>query len=295
MRITSTSTIENLRLFPRRTVWGSQIQTANYTRGKIKYVEFTTLNEKFSVGQNVDLKDDQFPALSYFGVGRGSTYMKALSDGSRENVNYIHEPTDAALFYQLPFVLRTEDNDLSAVERNNFGIRTSLTVNGNKYIAYYLHVLDRTNTEVVAQVITPETDDQPKQIKPIEGDIRFLNPTPKEPDSGVINTDGKYTNVTSILKSVLTSWDIAELINSKKIITGNDQLEITEIGLFSAFPMNITSPTGVGSVPIQYTEAIKAQLNVTAPHRILVNSYVGRTLTIEHDLGVNDPTNFKFN
>lgn len=286
--------IEDLSLLPRRTIWGSQIQTANYTRGKISWVEFTTLNEKYNVGKDVAVENDEFPALEYFGIGRGSTYMKVLSDKSKDTVNYIHEPTDAALFFQMPFVLRTFDNDLSPSERAKYAIRALKVVNGIKYIAYYLKALDRTNTDVVAQIIIPETGDTPKEVKPITGDIRFLNPVATEPEVATLRTDGAYTNITSIMLSQMTSWDIDEMINAKKIMTGNSQLEITEIGLFSALPKTITSPTEVGNAPIQYTEAIKATLNTTSPHRILVNSYVGRNLSIEHDLGVNDPTNFQF-
>lgn len=286
--------VASLTMLPRRTVWGSAVQTANYTRGAIRYVQYTTINEKYNIGEDVSLEPNEIPFPDYWGIGRGSTYMKVLSDGSRDTHNYIHEPVDAALFFQQPFILRTFDNDISPSQRKNYAIRTVVQVNGVKYIAYFLKKLNRTNTEVVAQIVVPATEDRPKDVKPIEGDARFLEPTPYEPTPGTQRTDGMFTNITSVVLSELTEWDVEEMINAKKILTGSATLEITEIGIFSAVTKEISSPSGYGNSTIQYNEAIKAQLNVTSPHRILINSYIGRGLVIEHDLGVSDPTNFQF-
>ena len=284
----------DISLLPRRTVWGSLIQTANYTRGRISWVEFTTLNEKYSVGNEVAVGANELPALEYFGVGRGSTYMKIMSDGSSESRNYVHEPLNASLFFPMPFVMRTFDNDLSVAERRPYACRVLMPVNGINYIAYMLKELDRNNTEVVGQIVIPATDDTPKSVKPIKGDIRYLNPKPIEPSAGNVATNNAYTNISSVMLSTLTAWDIAEMINAKTILTGNAQLEITEVGLFSALRKTMTSPSNIGASPIEYTEAIRAQLNVVTSHRILINKSEGRSITIEHDLGVSDPTTFKF-
>ena len=82
------------------------------------------------------------------------------------------------------------------------------------------------------------------------------------------------------------------MLNAKQILTGTAQLEITEIGLFSGIPKTVTN-SGTGEAVV-YNEALRAQLNVVSPHRILLNQFVGRELVINHDFGVDDPTSFNY-
>lgn len=285
---------KDLSLEPRRTTWGAMAQTAAYTRAPISYVPETTLNEKYNFAEEVAIDPLlEFPFLEYYGYGRGSTYMKILPDNSGEATNYLHEPVDAALFYQMPFVLRDLDNDIPAAKRAELAGRCIMTMeDGTRKIAYFLRKLKRDTATVKGYKVIPETADTPEQKTELVGDPAYLNPVPKADDSGVDRTDGAYTRVQAILLSELDTWDISEMINAKQLLTGNSQLEVTEIGLFSAIPKDYTSD--ITGVNVTYKEAVRAQLNLVSPQRIIINSFAETGLSIQHDLGVDDPTSFNY-
>lgn len=283
---------KDLSLEPRRTTWGAMVQTSNYTRIPLDYLAGTTINEKYGVFASEPINSEtDYANLGYFGIGRGSTYMKVVSVGT-ESTNYLHEPVDAILFNQTPFILRTLDNDIPADKRAKYAIRAIVEINGIQYIAYFLKLLDKSLSQITASTVIPATQDSPEDINQLVSDPRYLNPTPTKPDAGNERTDGKYVRVSCLVQSKMDAWDIDEMLNAKQIITGTTQFEITEIGIFSAIPKTVTD-NSTGS-NVTYTEALRAQLNVVSPHRIMLNHFAGRELVINHDFGVDDPTNFQF-
>lgn len=282
----------NLSLEPRRTTFGAIVQTANWAGLPVNYMPGTTLNEKFDFAVDTPVEDGDRSELNYFSCGRGSTYMSVLSDGTGQTSNYLHEPLDAALHNSIPFALREKDNDLTAEQRELLGGRCLYTHNGIEYVAYMLKKLDKTSSVVTASSVIPATEASPERVTEVVPDTRYLNPTLTKPEAGNIRTDGAYVRVNAVLVSKLEAWVIDEILNAKQILTGNSQLEITEMGLYTAIPkLESNSITGSNVV---YTEAVKAQLNLVAPQRILLNQYVGRDLILNHDVGVDDPTTFNF-
>lgn len=284
---------KDLSLEPRRTTWGAMVQTAAYARVPLDFLAGTTINEKYNVFASEPInRETDFADLGYFGIGRGSTYMKVVSVGT-ESTNYLHEPVDAILFNQQPFILRTLDNDIPADKRAKYALRAIVEINSVLYVAYYLKRLDKSLSTIVASSVIPATSEAPEDVNPLVSDPRYLNPTPTKPEAGNERTDGKYVRVSCLVQSKMDAWDIDEMLNAKQIITGTTQLEITEIGIFSAISKTVTDDSTGTS--ITYTEALRAQLNVVSPHRIMVNHFAGRELIINHDFGVDDPTNFQFN
>lgn len=282
----------DLNLEPRRTTWGAIVQTANYVRVPVPFLTGTTINEKFSVFPNESIEDTDYPELNYFGYGRGSTYMKVISDGSNESSNYLHEPLDAVLFNQMPFIMRTLDNDITSAQRANYALRAIVEHNSISYVAYYLKRLDKSSSIITNSVVVPATATELEESNLVVADPRYLSPTPTKADAGTERTDGAYVRVSCIVESKMDAWDIDEMLNAKQILTGSSQLEITEIGLFSGVPKTVSN--AVTGSTVTYTEALRAQLNVVSPHRLLLNQYVGRELSINHDFGVDDPTSFNF-
>lgn len=283
----------NLNLEPRRTTWGAVAQTAAIAKVPVDYLAGTTLNEKFGVFQNESINSaTDYQELSYFGIGRGSTYMKVLSDSSSQSENYLHEPFDAALFYQLPFVLRTIDNDIPAEKRVKYAMRCIVEKDGIKYVAYYLKALDKSSSSITTKTVVPATDTESETSTDLISDPRYLNPVPTKADAGNVRTDGAYIRVSLLLQSKLDAWDISEILNAKQILTGNNQLEITEVGLFVGIPKSVSS--SITNEAVVYTESLRTQLSMVSPHRILLNQFEGRELVINHDLGVDDPTSLSY-
>lgn len=283
----------NLNLEPRRTTWGAVAQTAAWSKVPQTFLAGTTVNEKFEIFQNESIdSENDFSEMSYFGFGRGSTYMKVLSDSSSQSENYLHEPLDAVLFLQQPFVLRDLDNDIPAEKRAKYAIRCIVNVEGTDKVAYFLKKLDKSTSAIEVNTVVPATDTTEETSTPVVSDPRYLNPTPTKADAGNVRTDGAYVRVSLLLQSKMDAWDIAEMLNAKQILTGNTQLEITEVGLFTGIPKTVSS--SITGEAVVYEEALRAQLAMVSPHRILVNSYEGRELIINHDLGVDDPTSLNY-
>lgn len=98
----------------------------------------TILNTKseFNIFPNINNISGEYPKqFSYYaiGVGGGSEFINN-SGYSYNN----HNPTDASLYEQIPFIMKTTDNDISVSEQSKYRFRTEKIINGITYICYYL-------------------------------------------------------------------------------------------------------------------------------------------------------------
>lgn len=278
---------------PRPTVWGAMALSALWTGGRMEYVAKTTLNEKFNVFADDVVEDTAGKPVEYWGVGRGTTYLFTDSQGVPDTANYEHEPVDASLYFFCPMAMRPKgQDDFTPEERAKLGMRTEMEINGTTWIAYMTRVIDRSVTTVLAEMVIPATKPGERDDRrPLLPDDRYLNPVPIEPDTTPSRTDGAYTDVTSIIKTVLTPAEIAELINAKQIISGNNHLQFTEIGLFGAVKEEKTVTDGGNS--FTYTEGMKMQMHIVSPVGVIINDAITTGWSANHDLGMANPTNFK--
>lgn len=282
----------NIERQPRLTVYGAIVQAAKLSGAPMVYVEQTPLNEKLNVFPNEPVDLTTPPNIEYFGIGWGSTYSRPNADNIDEIVNYVHDPLDANLFHLLPMVIRDiGDDDLTPERRAKYAMRATFEVDGVTKVGYFLKQVDRSQTLITADMVVPaENVGGSDTITPITGDSRYLNPTPTKLTDATQRKDGAYVKVRAPIGMVFDAWEMNELINAKQIMTGSDQLEVTEIGLFSAVKKSKTVADGNNN--ITYTEAMKAQLNLVSPLRFVANDRVGETTTLLQDLGINNPTNF---
>lgn len=283
----------DLQLSPRLTVWGVAWMAASWGGTAMKYIEQTTLNEKFNVFPNEDIDEDIKEPLGYFGLGRGSTYAFTESDATVTNRNYTHEPVSATPFHPLPLLLRkVGEDDLDATTRAKYAMRAIIDVNGVSYVAYYLKKLDKSTSNVEIEYVVPATSTAEETRNDIVGSVTYLNPVPTVPASGQGSTDGAYVDVSLILRSVLTAAEVAEVIAAKEILTGTSDVEITEIALFSGIP--IAKSVTDGGEDINYVEVMKAQMHTISPVRVLLNPYLVSGFSANHNIGLGSPSNFEY-
>lgn len=270
-----------------RTVYGSYLQTCLKLRIPHVIPAYTTLNEKLGIQSGVSPAPGVYPSVKYFCVGNKGHTSQIGADGIGLNIAAQHRATDAALFNQIPFVLREIANDLTTTERANYALRREEIHGGVTYVAYYLRRIDMTGVEAEMQYRT--NTNGTIVVTPFVPTADNLSPTPVViPSDGTGTISGDYVTVTAEIDISLSAWEVAELLNVAEVIYGDTSYAIiSEIGLCSGVDKAVTVTPSVG-VPFNFNEAIGVQISSHIAVMNMVkysNSGVARIL----GLGTNDP------
>jgi hypothetical protein len=200
------------------------------------------------------------PTLNYFGIGIGGHTMTAGTNGIYLPTPVEHEATDAALFNHLPFVLCLPNADLSQTEQAAYAMRTTLTISGTTYIAYYLKRLDYSTTQIQMQLKSVASDGTVTTTTFVPSTSN-LNPTPSAlTTSGENITTGNYVTSTAKVTITLSETDIQNLLNVANIIYGSeDYALISEMCLCTGVDklIPVTSSSGASYT---FNEAIMVQV-----------------------------------
>lgn len=272
-----------------RTIYGAQLQTCLYLGKAVTYLENTTLNQKFGIAANTLPAPTERPSLAYYCWGnRGHQSVPGVSNISL-NVIVQHRSTDAALYGQMPFVLRETNNDLSAVQRSNYALRRQETHNGTAYFAYYLRRLDLSNVRPSMYYSQIDDNSDTPDITAFVPTEANLSPTPpaiNNVGTSVISAD--YVSSRARLEVLISEDDAREMLNVAKVIYGSeDYAIISELGLCTGVDRAITV-SGFGGANFNFNEAIGVQIATHIATLIsLVNS--NRNSSFSVDVGANEP------
>lgn len=243
-----------------RTIYGSKLQTELLLGLPYEHIANTTLNEKFDIQSGVLPNAGQMPKIGWFVIGNGGHRNQTGADGFPYSSPIQHDPADAALYNHLPFLLRLPSEDLTVLERERYGLRKQIVVNGQNYIAYYAKVLTMEDTQI--QMLHNTVTDGVVSQTPFIPTGANLNPTPAPiPATGVVTTNGDYLSASAYLNLSLSREDISELVEVARIMYDNENYAvISEIGLVAGVPRIVNVPGPGGSGNISYQEAICAQI-----------------------------------
>lgn len=263
-----------------RTVLGAQLQTSQLLGLPLIVPEHSTLNERFNIHSNQALADTDKPTVKYVGIGNGGHKAEIGGDGFSKIIPVPHLPRHAALYNQLPFVLRTVDNDLTPSERAKYRLRRSELHDGVPYIAYYLKVLDLSNT--VPQLELRTVDSGVTTVVPFTPSNADLNPTKPAITSGsVLQTSGDYVAATAKVPFILSESDISAFVDVCNIIYGDPGYAfISEVALCSGVDKVLTGDFGGTSA--SYTDAIAVQVV-----NFISTSYAANFITNEIKINLN--------
>lgn len=269
-----------------RTVYSAALQTAQLLGLPLVIKPNSTLNEKFGIHQNVSIAETDVSAIRYLTVGNGGHRMVVGADNISKPEPIQHTPRDAALYNHLPFILRLPHQDLTPAERMNYRLRRLETHDGTLYVAYYLKVLDLSNTSPqlelrnVTDGVTTST-----VFNPTAAD---LNPTPPAINpGGVITTSGDYIAATAKVPFVMSTSDIEEFLNVANIIYGDvNYAMISEIGLCSGVDRVVTGD--YNGVSTGYTDAIGVQICSFLSSFFALNFTNGQ-VNVDLDIGSLEP------
>jgi hypothetical protein len=209
----------------------------------------TTLNYKYNVVPT--LKPQNPPKVRYFGIGIGGRY---IADDAALTAAFKSKITDMDLYRPIPFRLVPIDEDLSAAERANYRMRVRMTIRDTEYYAYYLKLIEFTNTISLVRVNPATFEEEPYEIDPSN-----LTPIGVRPStSGTTSATLQEIKAVVRAKVQFTGAEVTEAIN----VLYNGDLRyavVSELGLYSGEDQLISGSTAVGST-ISYLESIYTQL-----------------------------------
>jgi len=211
-----------------RTIYGLELQ-AN-TMINIPYIPRinTTLNEKHNLLVNESVGNDTTYSIKYLAIGRGGSPVANNIDGYTYSQ---HSVTDAALFDQIPFIVRPVASDISSSERNKYRLRVMKTISGTDYYLYYLK-------KILPSDITTDTYNMSLGHNGITklslfntNTSKHLNPTPV---AGVPVNSSSGTYISKMIKVnfTLTRIELDEITNAVDIIYGpGSHASLTELAI----------------------------------------------------------------
>jgi hypothetical protein len=276
-----------------RTIYGAYLQTVQLMQLPFNLLPYSTLNQKFSINESVVVPAAPIPFLNYFAIGNGGYSLTVGANNIPLLTPIQHLPTDAALYNQMPFVLRLPSNDLTPAQMVNYRLRTLVTYGNVEYVAYYLKTLNLNTVGSGAVVNTPSTlyntvangTTTSTAFIPTESN---LNPTPPTIlPGGAVSTNGNYVSAVAIVPVVLDAFDISEYQNVANIIYGStDYAIISEMAICSGLDY---TTTGVFNGTTQtYTDAIAVQIMMFLGKYYAVN-FTTSGINIDLDIGALEP------
>jgi len=212
-----------------RTMYSLRLQM-NMLQGKQhNTLPNTTMNEKLNILPTEVVPTNVYPTIKYFALGiGGADLVTGISTYSFSK----HKPTDAALFEEIPYILRLTTNDLTPTEQLKYRFKKLLNINGTEYNAYYMKAIPSTDiTDGLFKVSM--TNNIPTLSVFDTNTDKLLNPIPRDPTSSLLdlNVTDYIANVIK-LKFILTAAELIEINNVLDILYGvNNGKNIREIAV----------------------------------------------------------------
>jgi hypothetical protein len=278
-----------------RTVYGALLETAQYQKTPLVYMDNMTLNEKFDFLKGTYPNPNEYPAVRYFGIGVGGHTASIGANGMTKLEIYQHSPTDAACFSKsdgttchVPFVMRELTDDLGPDARANYGGRVIQQHNGVNYVCYMVKRLPTAGIapQLVYKTVSPDGDVTATPWAPTADN---LNPKPRPfTTNGVNIVSGDYISATSVNTIKFTRAEITELENVGKILFGDpDYMIISEIALIAAVDRTV-QVSGAGGASFMFNEVAGAFITNFLGCAYPITS-INEELGISVDVGVNEP------
>lgn len=268
-----------------RTIYGAELQTAQLLGKPVVIRANTTLNQKHDIQAATTVADTDKVAMKYAAIGNGGTRVVQGVNGIARLKAVQHEPRHAALYNQLPFVLRLPNDDLDAGQRSKYRLRKYESHDGTTYVAYYLKVLDLEQTSPQLELRT--VSNGTTTSVPYSPTLSDLNPTPPVVDDSVLTSTGNFIAATAKVPFTLTAWEIEEFLNVCNIVYGDDGYAmISEIGICSGVDRAVTGDFNGTSTG--YTEAIGVQICTFVNTSIPVK-FINTNFTLMLDTGSLEP------
>lgn len=267
-----------------RTLWGAALQSSLFLKIPYNVLQFTTLNEKLDIQKRVLPATSETPTELLLVAGVGGHYYENNATGIPKTKYYRHEPSDAALYHQLPFVKRLLTNDLSQEQRLGYAGRKVVMEDGVEKVEYWAKRLNLAN--VVTKYWKITTVNGVEDLVEYVPDSTNLNPLPKmTPADSSITTSNIKLAVSNIVKIQFTPFDVVEWLSVCNQELGDSEFGIiSEMALVSGVDKVIPAPAAGGS-NFNFKEVVAMQITSFLDARYDV---VGSNLGFEKTLDLGD-------
>lgn len=254
------------------TIWTRGMDMAQRLGVPYKPLPNTTLNEKHAIKIN-EVDESKYPTLQYYCIGVGG--INILNNIDTYNYSE-HSPTDAALFEQIPFVMREVGNDILDSDKPNYRFRKIVTINNIEYICYYLKTIDTSDYDDKYYKVSVNGDDESLAIFDTNTDA-FLNPVPRDPAVTIKKDVTEYVVKKVKIPLLLTKEEVNELKNVLKILYGEDNNKyLTEVGVCTGIDKEYSDGVEATNVQIAY----HYQFDTNTTILMLTDGYLNRSLEI---------------
>jgi len=219
-----------------KTIYALKANIAKEIGVKYKPELNTTLNEKFDVFPNYDITTDEYPLLNLITIG--SSGNNIIDSDLIKMKRARHTAKDGALFNHIPFLIVPMNTPLTEDEQKKFRLGSVQTINGVKYDCYYGLVID--NIIYDDRIFKIRITDGLSNMYPLDTneDDKILNPTPISNLNVDQITNEMVLNSCSV-KISFTKDDMDRIKDNIKFITGEENSNITEIGLCMSIEKDI--------------------------------------------------------
>lgn len=229
-------------------VWGLRLSALMTLGLPVSAVANTTLNEKLSINHRSQIGVNDKLATRWYCIGYGGHRSVRVGDDVDLTDIVRHRPTDAGLFKHYPFVMRRVGDDLTDIERQQYGLRRIEEHNGVRYICYYAK---RFTVENQVRVMKETMSNGTVTHEDYVATQSNLNPLPPtiSPNQAEITSNTKiHVSTGSVIQ--FSAQDVTELFNVARILRGNEALAIiSEIGIITCAEERVSGEDGVS-----YTE-----------------------------------------
>jgi hypothetical protein len=253
-------------------MWSSFLQTTEHLDVPFTVLPKTTLNEKLNIQATATIQPTERPGLRVLVIGNGG-HRTITGVGGFPLTDIIdHQADHAALYNQIPFVLREVDNDLTPAERARYSLRNQVTLDGRNYIAYWAMRLNTTGIKV--NVKKTIVEDGISTSVNYETSSANLNPVPPTlSNTGAISTSGEYLSASAVLAVPFVERDVIELLNVAKIMYNDERYAvISEFGFCTAVDRNVQIETTQGLTSFKETIAVQIATFVAAHYELIFNT-----------------------
>lgn len=247
----------------------------------------STLNEKLDIQAGVLPAANDTPKMKYWAIGIGGHTFTVGANGISKPEVVQHRGTNAALYRQLPFVLRAINNDLSSTERLKYALRRKEIHQGQEYIAYYLRRMDTTAVTVAMEYVT--VSEGVSTVSAFVPNSNNLSPVPPDLNpSGVNVVSGDYTSATAKIGLLLNQVEVDEFLNVAQVMFEDESYAfISEMALCSGVDKVVESPAA-NNATINVTDAVGVQV-VTFVNVFYPMKFSNTGLEVLMDVGSTEP------
>lgn len=269
-----------------RTANGLYLQSCLYRQLPFEMKPFTTLNEFLNIQAGVAPGNNVTPTVKCIGIGNGG--LKPAVNGGLWSIQAEdHKASDLGHYNQLPFVLRTLDNDLSTVERARYALRRIETHNNTQYAAYYLRRLEApTNTALLNVTTVNNGLISSTPFVPTSANLNPSVPAVSNTSSNTVN--GSFLTAANRETQTFSPTDIVELLNVATVIYGDPNYAIiSEVSIVSGVDKVVNSPS-IGNTTISFNELICAQI-VSFINTVMIAPSAANGSSLTFDLGASEP------